>query len=52
MATVLVVDDDPAIREYVGDILELEGHTVRFAADGLPHFGRSKRIVRIACCSM
>jgi CheY-like chemotaxis protein len=34
VATVLVVDDDPAIREYVGDILELEGHDVRFAADG------------------
>ncbi len=35
MATVLVVDDDPAIREYVGDILELEGYDVRFAADGI-----------------
>jgi two-component system sensor histidine kinase ChiS len=34
MATVLVVDDDPAIRQYVGDILELEGHTVHSAADG------------------
>lgn len=35
MATVLVVDDDPTIREFVGDILELEGHIVRFAADGI-----------------
>ena len=34
MASVLVVDDDPAIRQYVGDILELEGHEVRFAEDG------------------
>lgn len=34
MAIVLVVDDDPAIREFVGDILELEGHQVRFAVDG------------------
>ncbi|HET9655632.1 MAG TPA: response regulator [Kineosporiaceae bacterium] len=34
MATVLVVDDDPAIRDYVGDMLELDGHTVRFALDG------------------
>lgn len=34
MATVLVVDDDPAIRQFVGDILELEGHTVRTAPDG------------------
>jgi CheY-like chemotaxis protein len=34
MPTVLVVDDDPAIREYVGDMLELEGYDVRFAVDG------------------
>lgn len=34
MPTVLVVDDDPAIREFVGDILELEGYDVRFAEDG------------------
>ena len=34
MARILMVDDDPAIRDYVGDILELEGHDVRFAADG------------------
>jgi DNA-binding response OmpR family regulator len=35
VATVLVVDDDGAIREYVGDILELEGYDVRFAEDGI-----------------
>lgn len=34
MSVVLVVDDDAAIREYVGDFLEMEGHDVRFAADG------------------
>jgi CheY-like chemotaxis protein len=34
MATVLVVDDDPAIRQFVGDILELDGHCVRTAPDG------------------
>ena len=34
MPVVLVVDDDPAVREYVGDLLELEGHEVRFAGDG------------------
>lgn len=34
VTTVLVVDDDPAVRQYIGDILELEGHTVRTASDG------------------
>lgn len=34
VSVVLVVDDDPAIREYVGDLLEMEGHEVRFASDG------------------
>ncbi|HEY6794214.1 MAG TPA: response regulator [Kineosporiaceae bacterium] len=34
MARLLVVDDDPAIREFVGDILELEGYTVRSVPDG------------------
>lgn len=34
MAVVLVVDDDAASREYVGDFLEMEGHDVRFAVDG------------------
>lgn len=35
MSLVLIVDDDSAIREYVGDLLEMEGHEVRFAGDGL-----------------
>lgn len=35
MPTVLVVDDDPAIREFVGDLLDLEGYDVRFAGDGV-----------------
>jgi len=34
VARILVVDDDPAIREYVRDVLELEDHEVRFAVDG------------------
>ena len=34
MPVVLVVDDDPTVREYVGDLLELEGHEVRFAENG------------------
>lgn len=34
MSVVLVVDDDPGVREYVGDLLEMDGHDVRFATDG------------------
>jgi CheY-like chemotaxis protein len=32
--SILVVDDDPAIRETIVDILELEGYPVVGAADG------------------
>ena len=35
MAHILVVDDDPAIRQLLADLLEMEGHGVRFASDGL-----------------
>ncbi|BDG03122.1 response regulator transcription factor [Anaeromyxobacter oryzae] len=31
---VLVVDDDPDVREVVADMLRLEGHAVRVASDG------------------
>jgi CheY-like chemotaxis protein len=34
VATILVVDDDAAVREFVGDILDLEGYQVRLAEDG------------------
>ena len=34
-ATVLVVDDEPAIREIVALLLEDEGYRVRHAKDGL-----------------
>jgi DNA-binding response OmpR family regulator len=35
MAQILVVDDDPAIRQLLTDVLELDGHEVRTEADGL-----------------
>src|ERR671916_319427 len=35
LATVLVVDDEPAIREVVATLLEDEGYVVRHARDGL-----------------
>lgn len=35
MARILVVDDDPAIRQLLTDVLELEDYDVTTAADGL-----------------
>jgi DNA-binding response OmpR family regulator len=35
MAQILVVDDDPTIRQLLTDVLEMDGHEVRTAADGL-----------------
>jgi DNA-binding response OmpR family regulator len=35
MARILVVDDDPAIRQLLADVLEMEGYEVSSAADGL-----------------
>jgi DNA-binding response OmpR family regulator len=34
MAHILVVDDDPAIRQLLSDLLEMDGHGVRVAVDG------------------
>ncbi len=34
MAKILVVDDDPAIRQLLTDVLELDGHDVHVAVDG------------------
>jgi two-component system, OmpR family, response regulator MprA len=35
MPTVLVVEDEPAVREVVADLLQDEGYAVRQASDGL-----------------
>jgi DNA-binding response OmpR family regulator len=35
MARILVVDDDPAIRELLTDVLEMEDYEVGIAVDGL-----------------
>ena len=34
MARILVVDDDPAVREMLTDILSAEGHRIAEAGDG------------------
>jgi CheY-like chemotaxis protein len=34
-ATILVVDDDPSIREVVASLLEMEGYAVLTASNGL-----------------
>ncbi|GAA1822814.1 response regulator [Planosporangium flavigriseum] len=35
MARILVVDDDPAVRQLLADVLGMNGHEVRTAAEGL-----------------
>ncbi|GLY96772.1 response regulator transcription factor [Actinoplanes sp. NPDC051470] len=35
MARILVVDDDPAIRQLLIDVLEMDGYEVSVAVDGL-----------------
>lgn len=32
---ILIVDDDPAIRQLLTDVMEMDGHHVRAAVDGL-----------------
>jgi DNA-binding NtrC family response regulator len=34
LARILVVDDEPGVRELLADFLQLEGYRVRVAADG------------------
>jgi CheY-like chemotaxis protein len=48
MAQILVVDDDPAIRRLLTDVLELEGHEIRTAVDGLAAV-RQLEVLRPAC---
>ncbi|WP_430542844.1 response regulator transcription factor [Streptomyces iconiensis] len=42
-AKVLVVDDDPEVRDAVSDALAVEGHEVRSAPDGLAALGEHAR---------
>jgi DNA-binding response OmpR family regulator len=35
VARILVVDDDPAIRQLLTDVLEMEGYEVTLAVDGI-----------------
>jgi two-component system response regulator MtrA len=43
MATILVVDDDPDIRDLIEAILEAAGHNVTLAADGQEALSKLKR---------
>jgi len=50
MASILVVDDEAGIRELLSDVLVLDGHDVRAAADGaeaLRHLDRGSFDVMI-----
>jgi len=42
MARILVVDDDPAIRQLLTDVLEMDGYEVSVAVDGLAAVGAVK----------
>jgi DNA-binding response OmpR family regulator len=48
MAQILVVDDDPAIRQLLTDILDMDGHEVRVAPDGLAAV-RALEVLRPDC---
>jgi CheY-like chemotaxis protein len=48
MAQILVVDDDPGIRQLLTDVLEIDGHEVRVAADGVAAV-RALEILRPHC---
>ena len=42
-ASILVVEDEPAIRELIEDVLRDEGHAVRGAGDGLEALAEVER---------
>jgi PAS domain S-box-containing protein len=44
LATVLVVDDDPAVREFMERFLTRQGYTVVTAANGIEALARAKEI--------
>ena len=44
MATVLVVDDDPELRDMLSFSLQLEGHTVATAVDGRDALAQLQRV--------
>jgi DNA-binding response OmpR family regulator len=48
VAQILVVDDDPAIRQLLTDVLEMDGHEVREAVDGVAAV-RALEVLRPDC---
>jgi DNA-binding response OmpR family regulator len=48
MAHILVVDDDPAIRQLLIDILAMDGHEARVAVDGVAAV-RALEVLRPDC---
>lgn len=51
MATVLLVDDVPKIRDLLRLYVEREGHRTLFAADGESALGTALRARRTSSCS-
>jgi len=43
MARILVIDDEPVVREYLGEVLRREGHEVEEAASGTEGLAANRR---------
>lgn len=46
---ILVIDDDPAIRQSIKDVLEINGYTVHTAKDGLDGIKSLSEMVSAPC---
>jgi CheY-like chemotaxis protein len=49
MPAILVVDDDPDVLEYVGDVLSQHGHVIVTATDGIDALDRLGAMPAVPC---
>jgi CheY-like chemotaxis protein len=52
MCTVLIVDDDPNVREFLGLLIADTGYTTFSASNGQKPSSRSTCVRRKWCCSI
>ncbi len=50
--TILAIEDDPGIRETLGDLLSLHGHDVQLAPDGPTGLTMAERRPDIVLCDI